>query len=174
MEKHEIVLRYNVYDKDSDLPKNDSTLLHHAISAAKTAYAPYSSFRVGAAVLLENGEVITGSNQENAAYPSGMCAERVALFYATSRFPGIPVLAIAITAQTNDFEIEGPITPCGPCRQVLAESEMRFEKKIKLIMQAGKGKIYLANGVSQMLPLMFHADKLKKTIRNGVDLNQNL
>lgn len=174
MEKHEIVLNYNVYDKDSDLPKKDSILLQHAISAAQTAYAPYSSFRVGAAVLLGNGEVITGSNQENAAYPSGMCAERVALYYASSRFPGIPVIAIAITAQTNDFEIEGPITPCGSCRQVMSESEMRFEKKIKLIMQADKGKIYLTDGVSQMLPLMFHAEKLKKKIRNGVDLNQNL
>jgi cytidine deaminase len=162
MEKHEIVLKYSVYEKSSDLPKSESSLLEEAVKASDTAYAPYSAFRVGAAVLLENGEVITGSNQENVAYPSGMCAERVALFYASSRFPDIQVQAIAIVAFSDDFVVEGPVTPCGSCRQVMAETEMRFQNKIKLIMQGDYSKIYVADEVNQILPMMFHADKLKK------------
>ncbi|MFU8842310.1 MAG: cytidine deaminase [Bacteroidales bacterium] len=162
MEKHEILLQYCVYGKESDLPEKERSLLRQAVEAAKTAYAPYSAFCVGAAILLENGEVITGSNQENAAYPSGMCAERVALYYASAKYPDVPVTTIAITAHANDFRIEEPVTPCGSCRQVMAETEMRFQKKIKLMMQADGGKIYITDGVFQILPLMFHADKLKK------------
>jgi cytidine deaminase len=174
MENHEILLKYFVYEKDSDLQDMDRSLLHRANSAAKTAYAPYSAFNVGTAILLKNGEVITGSNQENAAYPSGMCAERVALYYASSVYPEVPVMTIAITAYANDFELDGPLTPCGSCRQVMAETEMRFQNKIKLIMQAHGGKIYVADNVNQLLPLMFQADKLKKTANHGVDLNQDL
>ena len=100
-------------------------MLQHAQEAIEGSYAPYSEFRVGAAVLLENGEVIKGSNQENAAYPSGLCAERVAIFHAKSKYPDLKVKSIAITAASDNFITKSPITPCGACRQVIAETESR-------------------------------------------------
>ncbi len=162
MKKEEIVVSYSVYRDINELPETDRQLLLQAGEAIKGSYAPYSAFRVGAAVLLENGQVIQGSNQENVAYPAGLCAERVALFYASAHYSGIPVKAIAITAHSEDFDIEEPVTPCGSCRQVMAETENRFGEKIRVIMQGASGSIYVVTGINNMLPLMFHAEKLKK------------
>ena len=137
-------------------------LIDTANNAKKSAYAPYSGFKVGAAALLENGEIITGNNQENAAYPSGLCAERVALFYASSKHPDVAVKTIAISANTENFELHGPVAPCGSCRQVMAETENRFHNKLRIIMKGISGKIYLVEGVNNLLPWMFIADELKK------------
>ncbi|MBC8487710.1 MAG: cytidine deaminase [Bacteroidetes bacterium] len=162
MKKIDITISVQEYDKTEELNPEDRSLLERAKNAIGSAYAPYSAYRVGAAVLLENGEIITGNNQENVAYPSGLCAERVALFYAASQFPDVPVKAIAITAKANGFVIETPVTPCGSCRQVMAETENRFKNKMKLVMMGEKGKVQVIDGVENILPLMFHAEKLKK------------
>lgn len=162
MKNINLTISLKEYLQVDELEGADLLLLEHAEKAVEGAYAPYSLYHVGAAVLLDNGEIITGSNQENVAYPSGLCAERVALFYASSQFPDIPVKSIAITAKAKDFIIDKPVTPCGSCRQVMAEWENRFNSKLKLIMRGEKGKIYIIEGVNNILPLMFHAEELKK------------
>jgi len=123
------------------------------------AYAPYSGFHVGAALLLDNGKIFAANNQENSAYPSGLCAERVAMFYANAQYPETPVNALAIAAFTNGEFIKNPISPCGACRQVLLESETRFNKDIVLILY-GTEQIYIINNVKQMLPLCFEKSSL--------------
>jgi len=152
---------YLELDHPDELSKEDQNLLSRADESLDNAYAPYSGFHVGAAVLLKNGKIFTGNNQENVAFPSGLCAERVALFYASSQFPGIPVKTIAITARSNDFRVEGPVTPCGACRQVMAETETRTGGSIKLILKGATDKVYVVNGISNILPLMFEANELK-------------
>ncbi len=158
--KHSFVI--TEYDGIEELESEDSMLLAKAVEAAGNAYAPYSAFRVGAAVLLENGEIITGNNQENAAYPSGLCAERVALFYASSVYPDVPVKAIAITAKAENFTIEEPVAPCGACRQVMAETENRFNNKLRIIMMGETGVVQVVEGMESLLPSAFHSDELKK------------
>ena len=111
---------------NNELSREDATLIAEAVKVAQDAYAPYSQFKVGAAVLLENGIIVTGSNQENAAYPSGLCAERTALFYAGAQYPDVPVLALAVVAFNNIGQVE-QISPCGSCRQVLVETSTRFK-----------------------------------------------
>lgn len=153
------VISLDVYDNSADLPAEDSKLLKEAEKAAELAYAPYSEFRVGAAVLLDNGTVIRGNNQENAAYPSGLCAERVALFYAMSQSPAVPVRAIAIICHTNSSE---PVTPCGACRQVIAEYEQRQNRKIRILMGVPGRTTYAASGIQSLLPFMFGSKDLKR------------
>ncbi len=145
------------------LENQESNLLQRAQEAIKGSYAPYSEFRVGAAVLLENGEVILGSNQENAAYPSGLCAERVAIFHAKSKYPDIKVKSIAITAAADNFITKSPITPCGACRQVIAETESRQNGKIRILMKGQEGIVQAVNGIENLLPLMFKEEQLKKS-----------
>ena len=162
MKKIEHNISYVEYDSITELNQEDRVLLDRAKEALKSAYAPYSAYYVGAAVLLENNEIICGNNQENIAYPSGLCAERVALFYASSKYPDIPVKVIAITAKANGFEINSPVAPCGSCRQVMAETETRFKNKLRVIMMGDTGKVQIMEGVESILPFMFHADELKK------------
>ena len=145
----------------NELDNNDRKLLEKAKEAAKNAYAPYSEFKVGAAVLLENDEIITGNNQENAAYPSGLCAERVAMFYASAKYPGIPFKALAITANSNKIEINHPISPCGSCRQVMVEYETLAKKPIKVILSGQTGPIYIIDCVTDLLPFSFGPGELK-------------
>jgi len=111
-------VEYFEYKNITELNPEDRILLSHAEQSVETAYAPYSGFSVGSAVFLENNEIVSGSNQENVAYPAGLCAERVALFYASAKYPDVPVKAIAIAARSADFDISKPVTPCGSCRQV--------------------------------------------------------
>ena len=125
-----------------------------AIGAISGAYSPYSRFRVGAAVRMENGEVVTGANQENAAFPSGLCAERSALFYAHSRYPDVPVAALAVAAASADGLTPDPTYPCGACRQVLMESQQRGKRPIRVIM-AGARRIVVTESVSDLLPFAF-------------------
>ncbi len=162
MKKKTININIFEYSEDEQLPKGDETLINEATKAIETSYAPYSQFNVGAAVLLENGEIIRGSNQENIAYPSGLCAERVAIFTAKAKYPKMAIKSIAITAYTENFEINTPITPCGACRQVIAETEMRQNKKIKILMKGHSGSTLSVDGIESLLPLVFHEEKLKK------------
>lgn len=131
--------RFTIYQYASieELNEQDRLLIKEARKAAEKAYSPYSKFNVGAAVLLENGEVIVGNNQENSAFPSGLCAERVALFYANSAYPEVPVRAIAITGHNEHKALEKTIKPCGACRQVMVETEERFGMPIKVILDGG-------------------------------------
>ena len=153
--KLSILTEFDVYNSVSDLSKKDAELLIEAQKMVKSAYAPYSEFHVGAAVLLENGKIVTGNNQENAAYPSSLCAERVALFYAGAQYPNVVVKAIAISVKSKNMVIKEPLSPCGGCRQVIAEYENKFEKPIRIIMSGEKGQIYIAKSIESLLPLMF-------------------
>ena len=160
MIKREIKSIITDYNSPAELNAELQNLIQKAKDAAKKAYAPYSDFRVGAAVLLENNEIIEGNNQENAAYPSGLCAERVAIFYANSKYPNIEIKAIAITAITKDGLIKVPIPPCGACLQVMLESEQRANKPIQVLL-FGTNKITVAENVIQFLPIHFNKDMLK-------------
>lgn len=141
----------------SDIEKK---LIAAAKHATEKSYAPYSNFKVGAALLLENGEIVTGNNQENAAYPSGLCAERVAIFYANSVYPDQKIEAIAIAAWANDTFTKDAITPCGGCRQVLLEAENRFSAPMRILMYSEEG-IYVVNTIKTLLPLSFGDEQLK-------------
>lgn len=160
MKQLNISFKIKEYQRIEELSEEFQLLVNKASEAAHLAYAPYSSFFVGAAILLENGEIITGNNQENAAYPSGICAERVALFYANAHFPNIKVKTIAVTAfLKNKTMIEEPIPPCGNCRQVILESQIRQQKPVTLIL-AGKNKIQIIEDASLLLPLHFDKEML--------------
>lgn len=151
---------FKVYDSIDKLDNESKSLMNHAIKARKTAYAPYSNFSVGAALLLDNGEVVKGNNQENAAYPSGLCAERVAIFYAGSQYPNAKVLKICITASPNDRDSDVPIPPCGACRQSIAEYEFKQDKSIEIYFMGSKGDIYKSDSLKNLLPLMFDKNHL--------------
>jgi len=140
----------------SKLPVKEADLLKIAHEAARHAYAPYSRFKVGAAALLANGHIISGNNQENAVYPSGMCAERVALFYAAAQFPETPIKKIAITAIGAEKEMNKPVPPCGNCRQALLEYETKFGEPIEVIMAGDTGEVYITKSVADLLPLSFN------------------
>jgi cytidine deaminase len=146
----------------SELSEQEQQLVANAKSALKTAYAPYSGFLVGASVLLENGEIINGSNQENVAYPSGLCAERVALFYAGAKHPDVKVKTIAVSVLSKNFEVNDVISPCGACRQVMAEYEEKQEEAIKVILHSPTDDVLIANRVEDLLPFMFKSPLLKK------------
>ncbi|MDR2910806.1 MAG: cytidine deaminase [Bacteroidales bacterium] len=149
----------NEYSSINELPDSDVRLIYAAREASKNAYSPYSEFNVGAAILLQNGEIISGSNQENSAYPNGLCAERVSLFYANSKFPDNKVLAIAVSAKNFKGIISEPISPCGSCRQALMETEIRFKQKIRIILDSKK-KILVFYGTDNLLPFAFKPDTL--------------
>jgi cytidine deaminase len=153
MEERKIVASLMVYSYD-ELSEQYKLLIDKAKQVTKNAYAPYSKFQVGAAVLLENGEIVTGTNQENAAYPSGLCAERVTMFYANSKFPNVIPKALAIaTFYDGDF-LDEPITPCGACRQVLLETEIRYGVDMDVLLYGKKG-IYKLSSIKALLPLSF-------------------
>ena len=143
----------------AELPEEESRLMEAAIKATEQSYAPYSKFHVGAAALLEDGTIVTGSNQENAAYPSGLCAERVVLFHAGHKYPDIAVVALAIAAATNGSQVES-ISPCGACRQVLLEAEQRYGKSMKVLL-CGTKEVVVAESAESLLPLCFGAKDLK-------------
>jgi cytidine deaminase len=134
-----------------------------ARTIAKSAYAPYSHFNVGAAILLKNGTVVTGSNQENVAYPSGLCAERVAVFYAGAQYPNEEIVAVAVTAYSVDFDFLDVASPCGNCRQALLEYEVKQDKAVTFYMDSAKGEIYELKSIADLLPFNFKAKFLKKS-----------
>ncbi|MEN8227794.1 MAG: cytidine deaminase [Bacteroidota bacterium] len=152
--KRALHIRFNEYNRLDELSEIQVTLVDKAKEAAKSAYAPYSNYYVGAAVLLGNGEIITGNNQENAAYPSGLCAERVAIFYANSQYPDVPVTSIAIVALKDGSIQDDPVTPCGGCRQVLCEKESQGGTPMEVIL-CGKKRIQVIQRATDLLPLPF-------------------
>ena len=148
-----------VYEYD-ELNDTDRALLDDAIEATQRSYAPYSHFSVGAAALLANGVVVTGTNQENAAYPSGLCAERTTLFYANSQYPDQAVVTLAIAARTEKDFIDTPIPPCGACRQVILETEKRYKQPIRILLY-GKKCIYEVQSIGPLLLLSFDASAME-------------
>ena len=138
-----------------ELSAEDRQVVEQAIEATRRSYAPYSHFHVGAAVRLENGEIVIGCNQENAAYPSGLCAERTALFAAGALYPDVPVRVLAVAARGTDGEMtEEPTGPCGSCRQVIIESETRAKHPIRILLY-GRRCVYIIDGIRQLMPLTF-------------------
>ncbi len=160
MKKKEIKTVFYEFSSIKELETDDQILVKEAKKIVKNAYSPYSKFSVGAAVQLENGKIIRGTNQENAAYPSGICAERVAIFYANSKFPDVAVSTIAIAAYTNSKFTKKPIPPCGACRQVLLETENKFGKNIRVLL-VGDEKILLIENIKALLPFTFNKDFLE-------------
>jgi len=144
-----------VYDNLEELPSDIQLLMGMAAEARRKAYAPYSKFQVGTAILLDNNEIITGSNQENASYPSGLCAERTAIYYANSQYPNAQILKMAITAGSNKNKTTSPIPPCGACRQVIAEYEVKQDAPIEIYFMGEVGKVAKSNSLSNLLPLIF-------------------
>ncbi|MBX9808393.1 MAG: cytidine deaminase, partial [Flavobacteriaceae bacterium] len=138
-----------------ELPNDIQNLMIQAVEVRKNAYAPYSKFRVGAALLLDNGKIVLGSNQENAAYPSGLCAERVAVFQAGSIYPGAKILKMAITAASDTNQTKAPIPPCGACRQSIAEYEIKQETPIEIYFMGEIGAVYKSDSLKNLLPFMF-------------------
>ncbi len=159
MIERKIVTSVLVYAYE-ELSAEYKQLADEAKKATQNSYAPYSKFNVGAAVLLENGEIVTGTNQENAAYPSGLCAERVTMFYANSKYPNVAPRAIAIATFADGDFLEEPITPCGACRQVLLETEVRYGKDMDVLLYGRKG-VYVLSNVKCLLPLSFDKSALK-------------
>ncbi len=162
MTTHTFTIAYNEVAGEAQLSASDRKLLNEAWLACDSAYAPYSNFHVGAALELANGLIFKGNNQENAAYPSGICAERVAVFSASSQYPGVAIRSIAVVAKTDVFKLVNPVTPCGACRQVIAEYEMLAGQPIRIILQGNSEKIWILEGISNLLPLLFHGGELKK------------
>lgn len=150
-----ITTEFNVFDASTDLPATVRELMEKAVESRKNAYAPYSQFRVGVALLLDNGEIITGSNQENAAYPSGLCAERVAIFYAGAKYPQAKIMQMAITAASDTNQTKAPIPPCGSCRQSIAEYEIKQDFPIEIYFMGEIGEVYQSDSLKNLLPFMF-------------------
>ena len=159
MKKRQLEISYHSC-KFEELTPEEKQLVEEARQATYRSYSPYSRFSVGASVLLANGVILSGSNQENAAYPSGLCAERTVLFYANSQHPNQPITMMAIAARSEKGFTEIPITPCGACRQVLAETEKRFEYPIRILLY-GETETIIIDGVKNLLPFLFDEDILK-------------
>ena len=155
MKEINITSSFTIYDNIKELSQDIQDLMNQAIEIRKKAYAPYSQFRVGAALLLDNGKVILGSNQENAAYPSGLCAERTAIFYAGSAYPEAKILKMAITAASDTNQTQAPIPPCGSCRQSIAEYEIKQDTPIEIYFMGEIGEVYKSASLKNLLPFMF-------------------
>ena len=156
MKKLNIKSSFRVYDDLNELTKEDQNLFKKAITSRDTAYAPYSNFLVGAAILLDNGEIIIGNNQENAAYPSGLCAERVAIYYASAKYPNSKIIKIVITGKSSTKKSDQPVAPCGACRQAIAEYENKQKNNITLLFMGETGNVIEAKSLKDLLPLGFN------------------
>ena len=152
---------YESYASAAGLGAADAGLLAEARKITGNAYAPYSRFRVGAAARLQNGIILTGTNQENASFPAGLCAERVLLSAAVSAYPGVPVESIAVSYSSDLQASDHPVTPCGICRQSLQETEQRFHQPIRLILAGQEGPVWVFPRASMLLPLAFTAEELR-------------
>lgn len=160
MKEIHITTTFEVFQSVADLSENIQALMQQAIEIRKKAYAPYSHFRVGAAILLDNGKIVLGSNQENAAYPSGLCAERVAIYQAGAIYPDVKMLTIAITAASDSNPTLSPIPPCGSCRQSIAEYEFKQDTPIEIYFMGESGEVYKSNSINNLLPLSFNKTSL--------------
>jgi len=157
-----ISFSYNSYNSPSEMPDSDQQLIAKAEQSLKKAYAIYSGFQVGASVLLENGKIMSANNQENMAFPSSLCAERVVMYYCKANFPELEIKKIAVTVKSVHGNISEPISPCGSCRQVMLEYEQNQKNKIEVILKADQGKVYQLESIKDLLPLSFKTDVLKR------------
>ncbi|MFT5878395.1 MAG: cytidine deaminase [Salibacteraceae bacterium] len=151
-----------VYDSLDELPQDQKDLMDFAKKALPSSYSPYSGFQVASALKLESGQIVLGSNQENIAYPSGLCAERVAIFSAGTNFKGLQIKAIAITANSANGNVSNPITPCGSCRQVMIEIEHTQQEPITVIMTGSEGEVWVANSIKDLIPFYFTSDRVNR------------
>ena len=154
-------ITYSEYSSVDELPQNDANLLNAAIEALNGSYAPYSNFNVGAAVQLDNGVIVKGSNQENIAYPSGLCAERTALFSAHANYPQNKIVSIPLTSSQHGVLLATPPFPCGACRQVMAQTQTRNGSPLRIII-GGSDKIFVFNSVESLLPFIFASEEVGK------------
>jgi len=161
MQENKYEFNYKVYNTIDELPEEHRWLLNEAREITAQAYAPYSNFQVGAVARLANGEIVAGSNQENASFPVGLCAERVLLASASSLFPKIPVVTMAISYKSDHVKSDHPISPCGICRQSLQEYEGRVSHPIQLILGGMSGPVYVIDSASRLLPLAFTSEELR-------------
>jgi cytidine deaminase len=164
MTEHEIKITFAEYDIVEELDSADRALCAEAVKALATSHSPYSKFRVGAALLLQSGKIIRASNQENVAYPSGLCAERVALFQWGANHADDPVVSMAVTAQTNEFALLKPVTSCGACLQVMAECEKRQNTPLRVLLYCIDGPVWVVNDIRSMLPFMFFEERLVQPV----------
>ena len=155
MKQIEIRTSLTVYQSLDELPQEIQSLMQQAVEVRKNAYAPYSKFKVGTALLLDNGKVVLGSNQENAAYPSGLCAERVAIFQSGAIYPDAKIIKMAITAASDTNQTLAPIPPCGSCRQSIYEYEFKQNTPIAIYFMGVSGEIYKSDSIKNLLPLSF-------------------
>lgn len=155
MNELNIISKFTIFESFDELSAADKNLFLKAVEARKKAYAPYSNFSVGASLLLENGLIILGNNQENAAYPSGMCAERVAIWNASSQYPEVKIQKIFISAKSTVNTVNRPVSPCGACRQTMAEYEIKQAKNIEIFFTGETGQIIRSNSINDLLPLAF-------------------
>lgn len=155
MKEVKIESTFFVFNTITDVPEDVQRLMKEASQARKKAYAPYSNFSVGAALLLDNGEIINGSNQENASYPSGLCAERTAIYYKGAQYPDAKILKMAIIAGSKNKPTTSPIPPCGACRQAIAEYEVNQDLPIEIYFMGETGKVVRSNSLANLLPLVF-------------------
>jgi len=161
MKVEAFTFNFKIYESIDELNKEDADLLREARRVTKFAYAPYSNFRVGAAAALVNGEKVTGTNQENASFPAGICAERTLLSTASSLFPGIGMDTIAISYDNINGKSDRPISPCGICRQSFVEFQQRTQYPIRIILSGLEGKVQLIENAANLLPLSFSSDDLQ-------------
>jgi cytidine deaminase len=161
MKKEEFAFSISVYDSIDELDKKDAFLLSEARSVTQFAYAPYSNFQVGAVARLANGQTITGTNQENASYPAGICAERVLLSNASSQYPGVGIETIAISYNNLKGKSDRPVSPCGICRQSFAEFQQRTKTPIRVILSGMEGKVQIIENAASLLPLVFSSNDLE-------------
>jgi cytidine deaminase len=155
MKQININATFTVYQTAEELPEDIQLLLQQAIEIRKKAYAPYSRFRVGCALLLDNGKIVLGSNQENAAYPSGLCAERVAVFQAGAIYPDAKIITMTISAASDTNQTTTPIPPCGACRQSISEYEFKQNTPIEIYFMGETGEVYKSDSIKNLLPLTF-------------------
>ncbi|WP_329804557.1 cytidine deaminase [Flavobacterium facile] len=160
MKEIQIETKLSVFESFEELSQSEKEFMNQAIEIRKNAYAPYSKFLVGAAIVLDNGVVLQGSNQENAAYPSGLCAERVVIFYAGANYPNNKIVKLFISATPSDRDSENPIPPCGSCRQSIAEYEIKQDLPIEIYFMGAKGAIYKSDSLKNLLPFMFDKSNL--------------
>jgi cytidine deaminase len=161
MKENKFEFNYKVFESIDELPEEQRWLLNEARQVTANAYAPYSNFQVGAIARLINGEVVRGSNQENASFPVGLCAERVLLASASTLFPKVPVQTMAISYKSENVKSDHPISPCGICRQTLQEYEERMEHPMQLILGGMTGPVYVIDSASRLLPLAFTSEELR-------------
>ena len=161
MKDHHISSRFILYQNSEELSEIENELLQKAIEARANAYAPYSEFNVGASLLMDDGSIFTGNNQENAAYPSGICAERVAIWTAMSQLPKGKIIKIVITASSNKTKVNRPVAPCGSCRQAIAEYEIKQDSNIEIFFTGETGEIVKAHSIKDLLPWLFDNTMLK-------------